>query len=310
MPYIRRQNPEEEQAQAPAPQARPAGPAGASVAAGGGAGGAQAPRPQTQSRFVNLGNYLNQNRGAAQQAVTRQVGNAEQQALGAVKQFQGVGQNLSNQAANAGQLSSYQPTNAASSSYESEYAAPGGPAVNQYKDVKYKGPESIQEIQGYGAAQNSIAKANANIKQLGGGNFKNPYDSFLAGQVGGQQYQGLKGKYQYLNDWVSKGDIEAKKSIDSAKAGLQEQINQKGRDADAINAKNAQNAAAAKAAQDKINATNNANQANNHAGYGDLQNTTASQSDRLLAQQNGLENEWMAAGSPPWDQFMASRKGQ
>ncbi len=308
MPYIRRQNPEEQQPQAQTPTL-PGRPANASVAAGGGTG-AVAPRPQAQSRFVNLGSYLNQNRAAGDRMATNQVNQAEQGALGAVKQFQGVGQTFMGQSANRGNLSNYQPAAGQASPYESEYAAPAGPAVNQYKDVKYDGPNSIKETEGYGAAQNSITQANANIQGLGGGNLKNKYDAFLANQTGGQRYRDLRNKYSYLGGFVDKGVAESEKYANASKANLGEQVSQIDRDIAANEAKKAQAAAAAKAAQDKINATNSANQANNHAGYGDLQNTTVSQSDERLAQQHGLENEWIAAGRPPWDAFVKSRNGQ
>ncbi len=189
----------------------------------------------------------------------------------------------------------------------------------------YSGPESLASMAGYGDALQFARTADDYTGNVGtnagreaiiqrdygvGRGQGSKLDAALMGAAGGRGFQdlsrfaGFAKQIEAANADSIAEAARAKADTASAATGYKNQVDQY----DAFARGDA--AAAQKAKEQEIARQQaQANMASN-AGHGDLQNTTVSQTDQRLAQQHGLENEWIAAGRPPWDKFVASRKGK
>lgn len=191
----------------------------------------------------------------------------------------------------------------------------------------YGGPASMAEHRGFADLTTKVQDAQAGVRNTGSGyglqaHMQDRYggsggytggqsalDAALTGASGGQRfhqlqqdYGGLQGYLDDANKASSEYGQNAAEMSESARADY---------------SASASASAAARAAEEEARLRAEAEAARQveqermgaNAGHGDLQESTVSIDDEKAAMNDGLYYEWLKAGSPPYDEWKATKGG-
>lgn len=200
--------------------------------------------------------------------------------------------------------------------------------------VTYSGPEDLRGVEGYDAleaaaldsddrlaatADNAglaglVSDAYAGQRTAGG----NALDAALTGAAGGERFAQLRRQYAGLGKKVAEANAAARGEADAARASTADAAKAYGAKADAADADQKRRDDEAKAAQLQREADARAQeqlartrqqQTAATADRRGVQDMTTTVSDDNMAAYDGLWEEWLKAGRPPYEQWKASRKG-
>ncbi len=201
--------------------------------------------------------------------------------------------------------------------------------------VTYSGPEDLRGVDGFDALEQSALDAddrlastadNAGLEGLvsdayagsrtGGGT---TLDAAFTGAAGGERFADLRRQYAGLSKKVSDANLAAQGQASAAKASTADAAKGYGAKADAADAdqkrrddaaRDAQIASEARQAELQRQAALPRQQQTaataDRRGVTDMSTTV---SEERQAQFDGLWQEWLKAGSPPYEAWKASRKG-
>jgi hypothetical protein len=315
---------------------------GLTVAGGNTAAPASGAVPQApgSGRYVNFDRIFAANQGAANQmanGVGKDVQNQATQAQLGLYGQQNAFNNAVNQATNTygGQQIAEQTSDRPQKDNGLQGAPTKGGGSYMTRDQaaaaaakQYSAPTSLSAQDGYDAAYQQAQKADDTLaltKDPSGlqtyfqqkanaagtqGNYTqgmSRLDAALTNQAGNQQFSNLRNKYGNFEQMFDAANAASKDQSDNAKAQSNAVSSAYGNlvsqfDKDEQTRKDA----AAKYQQDQKLANESARH-DSQAGRGDLDQTTVSLGDSDLAANDGLYAEWRAAGSPPYDEWKASR---
>jgi hypothetical protein len=200
--------------------------------------------------------------------------------------------------------------------------------------VAYSGPDSLRGVEGFDALERATLDAdsrlgatrdNAGREQLvadayagsrtGGGS---ALDAALTGAAGGERFAQLRRNYGSLGKLLSEADVRSQAQADAARASTADAAKAYGVIADKADADQKARDEAAKAAQiaSEARAAELARQAAlprqqqtaataDRRGVSDMTTTIG---EERQAQMDGLWQEWLKAGSPPYEEWKASRE--
>ena len=201
--------------------------------------------------------------------------------------------------------------------------------------VTYSGPEDLRGVEGYDAleaaaldsddrlaatADNAgleglVSDAYAGQRTAGG----NALDAALTGAAGGERFAQLRRQYAGLSQKVADANKVARGEADAAKASTADAAKAYGAKADAADADQKRRDDEAKAAQiasearqadlERQAALPRQQQTAATADRRGVTDMTTTIGEERQAQMDGLWQEWLKAGSPPYEQWKASRKG-
>lgn len=284
---------------------------------------AAAPRPGAGSgNWVNIGQYLDANRDVANRTAGELASSIEKDAEGARGGIKGAQEQFGKDVQEGGFRAQRQTTGASRGGAPQKMDVPGDAVTNE--TVAYGGPSSMADQRGFQDLTQKVSQAQGRVDASGTGYGRqalmqdsfgksgqytpgqSAFDSAMVGGVGGrrfhelsQKYGGLRGELDAANK--ASGDLAANAAAnaETAKQSWLTGETQK-RAAEEAAQRAAEEAAARKAQQDAMR---------DNSGHGDLQNSTVSINDEKAAMNDGLYYEWLKAGSPPYDQWKASRGG-
>lgn len=253
--------------------------------------------------YVNIGRYIDANKAASDRTAQQMGDSIEEQGRGARDAVNSASDQFRMDAAKG----SFSPERAGEDRATPAYSGPGSMADNRgFGELTTKVQDASSRANtaanGYGL-QAQMQDSNKGSSYTGG---QSALDAALVGASGGRRFQQLKGQYGGLGGYLDETNKDSaaygKSAADASEAARADyDANAAARAAAEEAARQQAEAEAARQAQQE--------QMRANEGHGDLQETTVSINDEKAAMNDGLYYEWLKAGSPPYDDWKASRGG-